>query len=390
MIEVKNLVKRYGDHAAVDDISFTVDQGVIYGFLGPNGAGKSTTMNIMTGYLGMTSGTVVVNGHDILDEPEEAKQSIGYLPEMPPLYMDMSVVEYLRFCAELKRIPKEERREQVGKVIEMCHIESMQNRLIRNLSKGYRQRVGLAQALLGFPPVIILDEPTVGLDPKQIIEIRDLIRSLGRHHTVILSSHILAEVQEVCDQVLIINNGKLVAEGTPESLEQQMRGNRLTITVQGTDPEPLRAAVGEIEGLTDLTFSVDLGKKEITVHCGYPQDADPRAEISIACAKAGYPVLSMKNDEVSLEQIFLQVTENSEPGKDGKETETAPGIEISAEESDSGDILDLDAHQESAMEKYRLVTNDEQIEEEANTGVETAAEKEAEEAANRGEGDDGE
>ena len=203
MIEVKNLVKRYGDHLAVDDLSFTVERGQIYGFLGPNGAGKSTTMNIITGYIASTEGEVIINGHNILDEPGEAKKSIGYLPEQPPLYFDMTVIEYLKFAAELKKIPKADRQQMIDEVMELVKITDMQSRLIKNLSKGYKQRVGLAQAILGYPEIIILDEPTVGLDPKQIIEIRDLIKSLSEKHTVILSSHILSEVSAVCDLSLI-------------------------------------------------------------------------------------------------------------------------------------------------------------------------------------------
>ena len=194
MIEVKNLVKKYGDHTAVDHLSFTVEKGQIYGFLGPNGAGKSTTMNIMTGYLGATDGEVLINGHDILKEPQAAKKSIGYLPELPPLYMDMTVMEYLKFSAELKKIKKEDREQEIEKALKLVKLADVQDRLIKNLSKGYKQRVGLAQAILGFPEIIILDEPTVGLDPKQIIEIRELIRELAKEHTVILSSHILAEI----------------------------------------------------------------------------------------------------------------------------------------------------------------------------------------------------
>ena len=204
MIEVKNLVKKYGDHTAVDHLSFTVEKGQIYGFLGPNGAGKSTTMNIMTGYLGATDGEVLINGHDILKEPEAAKKSIGYLPELPPLYMDMTVMEYLKFSAELKKIKKEDREQEIEKALKLVKLADVQDRLIKNLSKGYKQRVGLAQAILGFPEIIILDEPTVGLDPKQIIEIRELIRELAKEHTVILSSHILAEIREVCDYIMII------------------------------------------------------------------------------------------------------------------------------------------------------------------------------------------
>ena len=220
MIEVKNLVKKYGNHLAVDHLDFTIEPGRIYGFLGPNGAGKSTTMNIMTGYLGATEGEVVIGGHDILKEPEEAKRCIGYLPEQPPLYMDMTVREYLEFAAELKKIPRSKRADQVTEVEKMVRIRDVEKRLIRNLSKGYRQRVGLAQAVLGYPEIIILDEPSVGLDPKQIIEIRQLIRSLAKRHTVILSSHILAEVREICDYILIISKGRLVASDTPENLER--------------------------------------------------------------------------------------------------------------------------------------------------------------------------
>lgn len=221
MIEVKNLVKKYGNHLAVDHLSFTVGKGQIYGFLGPNGAGKSTTMNIMTGYIGATEGEVVINGYDILKAPEKAKKSIGYLPELPPLYMDMTVMEYLSFAAELKKIKKDRIKDAIEDVVALIQIEDVKNRLIKNLSKGYKQRVGLAQAILGFPEVIILDEPMVGLDPKQIVEIRELIRQLAKDHTVILSSHILAEVQEICDHVLIISKGKVVANCAMADLDEQ-------------------------------------------------------------------------------------------------------------------------------------------------------------------------
>ena len=225
VIEVKNLVKDYGGHLAVDHLSFAIEDGQIYGFLGPNGAGKPTTMNIMAGYLGATEGQVCINGHDILEDAEEAKRCIGYLPELPPLYVDMTVDEYLKFAAELKRIPKKEQEESIEQAAAMAKLSDVRGRLIRNLSKGYRQRVGLAQAMLGMPPVIILDEPTVGLDPKQIIEIRELIRSLGKKHTVILSSHILSEITSICDHVMIISHGKLVASDTPENLGRYMKNS---------------------------------------------------------------------------------------------------------------------------------------------------------------------
>lgn len=224
MIEVKEIVKQYGNHLAVDHLSFRVEKGQIYGFLGPNGAGKSTTMNIITGYLASNEGTVVINGHDILEEPEEAKKCIGYLPEQPPLYMDMTVMEYLGFAAELKGVQKSEREEMINDIVAMTYLEPVKERLIKNLSKGYKQRVGLAQALIGNPEILILDEPTVGLDPKQIIEIRSLIKELSREHTVILSSHILSEVSALCDMIMIISHGKLVACDTPENLSRSMEG----------------------------------------------------------------------------------------------------------------------------------------------------------------------
>jgi ABC-2 type transport system ATP-binding protein len=225
VIEVKGLTKRYGKNVAVDHLNFRVKEGQIYGFLGPNGAGKTTTMNMLTGYLAASEGKILIDGHDISEEPMEARRCIGYLPEMPPLYLNMTPLEYLEFAAELKGIPKKQREEAVSKVMEQTQICDMQDRLIRNLSKGYRQRVGLAQALIGDPKVLILDEPMVGLDPKQIIEIRELIRSLGKKHTVILSSHILSEITSICDHVMIISHGKLVASDTPEKLGQYMKSS---------------------------------------------------------------------------------------------------------------------------------------------------------------------
>ena len=253
MIEVKNMVKRYGDHTAVDHLSFEIEKGKIYGFLGPNGAGKSTTMNMITGYIASTEGTVVIDGHDILEEPEEAKKCIGYLPEMPPLYFDMTVLEYLKFVADLKKIPKDKKATMIEEIMDMVKITDMKNRLIKNLSKGYRQRVGIAQAVLGYPEVIILDEPTVGLDPKQINEIRDLIKGLKQKHTVILSSHILSEVSAVCDYVLIISHGKLVASDTPENLGKLAAGsNNLNLLVKG-QKDTIRAALEAVEGVKEVT-----------------------------------------------------------------------------------------------------------------------------------------
>ena len=252
MIEVKDLTKRYGKHVVVDHLSFQVEKGRIYGFLGPNGAGKSTTMNMMTGYLASTEGRIIVNGHDMFEEPEEAKRCIGYLPEIPPLYPDMTVREYLQFVAELKKVPKKERADQIDDVMEKTRISDMENRLIKHLSKGYKQRVGFAQALLGYPPVLILDEPMAGLDPKQITEIRDLIKELGEEHTIFLSSHILSEVSSVCDHVLILSHGKLMASDTPENLAQKLAGEgKQELTIRGT-AEEIEKAMELLKELPDL------------------------------------------------------------------------------------------------------------------------------------------
>ena len=310
MIEVNNLVKRYGDHTAVDHLSFKIEKGKIYGFLGPNGAGKSTTMNMITGYIASTEGTVTIDGHDILDEPELAKKCIGYLPEMPPLYFDMTVLEYMNFVADLKKIPKDKKKSMVAEVMEMVKITDMKNRLIKNLSKGYRQRVGLAQAILGYPEVIILDEPTVGLDPKQIIEIRDLIKSLKEKHTVILSSHILSEVSAVCDYVLIISHGKLVASDTPENLGKLAEGsNTLNLIVKG-EKDKICTALGQIEGVKNVTAADAKEEHAWNVNVSTNEDRDVREEVFFKMADAKCPILEMQSRKVSLEEIFLELTED--------------------------------------------------------------------------------
>ena len=310
MIEVKNLTKRYGNHLAVDHLSFTVESGKIYGFLGPNGAGKSTTMNIMTGYLGATEGQVLIDGHDILKEPEEAKKNIGYLPEIPPLYMEMTVREYLEFSAELKGIKKKDREPQIAEVIRLAKLRDVENRLIQNLSKGYKQRVGLAQAVLGFPEIIVLDEPTVGLDPKQIIEIRELIRKLSKDHTVILSSHILAEVREVCDYIMIISGGKLVASDTTENLETMMSG-------KGETQIEAKASKEEIDHILRTTNKV----KEVryrtsasgitTAHITAKGGEDIREELFLAFSHADIPLLTLNQNKTTLEEIFLELTQGN-------------------------------------------------------------------------------
>ena len=320
MIEVKNLVKRYGDHYAVNHLSFTVEDGQIFGFLGPNGAGKSTTMNIMTGYLAATEGQVLVEGHDILEEPEAARACIGYLPEIPPLYPDMTVEEYLRFCAELKKIPKEQRTDQLTKVLALTHLEDMSARLIRNLSKGYRQRVGIAQALLGSPQLIILDEPTVGLDPAQVIGIRKLVRELGKTHTVILSSHILSEVQAVCSRVLILSKGALVAEGTPEQLSEKLSpGIRLRVTALGSSDTVL-PVVEAVPGITGVQL-VSEADGEVTFTAETADTTDRRAEVSRALSEAGCTVLALAAENRSLEEVFLALTGETADVPEEPETE---------------------------------------------------------------------
>lgn len=279
MIEVSNLVKKYGNHLAVDHLSFTAEPGKVYGFLGPNGAGKSTTMNIMTGYIAASEGSVTINGHDIVKDAEEAKRHMGYLPEVPPLYQDMTVGEYLRFVAELKKIPRGVRKKQIEEVMELTMITDISGRLIRNLSKGYKQRVGLAQAVLGYPEVIILDEPTVGLDPKQIIEIRELIRKLGEKHTVILSSHILSEVQAVCDEIMIISRGKLVAGDTPEGLTGQMnRDARTELTLLGSR-EKAESVIRELGRVKSCHFEESSEAGCIRVILDTEKEEDIREEL---------------------------------------------------------------------------------------------------------------
>lgn len=321
MIEVEHLTKRYGSHLAVDDLSFTIEDGKIYGFLGPNGAGKSTTMNIITGCLAATSGTVKIDGFDVFEEPLEAKRCVGYLPEMPPVYPDMTVRDYLDFVAQAKKIPAKNRKAQIEQAIEKTGLEDVKNRLIKNLSKGYRQRVGLAQAILGDPKLIILDEPTVGLDPKQIIEIRDLIKELGKEHTVLLSSHIMQEISAVCDTILILSKGKLVAAGTPESLEMRAQnGNVLEVVVRGGEKD-VRKTLDGIENaqLESVQALETEGETKVTVTCEH--DADVREAVFYRLADAHLPILEMHTQKMSLEDVFLELTQ-SDPAEDTAQTQT--------------------------------------------------------------------
>lgn len=308
MIEVKNLTKRYGDHLAVDNLSFTVEDGEIIGFLGPNGAGKSTTMNMITGYLSSTEGSVLIDGIDILEDPVRAKAKLGYLPEIPPLYADMTVEEYLKFACELKKVPYSKQKEMVEQLIKLTRIKDVQKRLIVNLSKGYKQRVGLAAALAGNPDVLILDEPTAGLDPKQIMEFRDLIRALSKTHTIIISSHILAEIQAICDRVIIINHGRVMATDTPEALSQRiMRNNKLEMRIKGPRVE-VANGLQEIQGITgvDVLRIREDGSIDVTIET--EEDTDVREAIFTYCSTHNYPILMMHTTEMTLEDIFLQIT----------------------------------------------------------------------------------
>lgn len=344
MIEVKNLVKRYGDHLAVDHLSFHVDKGQIYGFLGPNGAGKSTTMNIMTGYIASTEGEVLIDGHNILEEPEEAKKCIGYLPEQPPLYFDMTVWEYLKFAAELKKIKKSQRAEQVEEVMELTGISDMRNRLIKNLSKGYKQRVGLAQAILGYPEIIILDEPTVGLDPKQIIEIRELIKKLSEKHTVILSSHILSEVSAVCDYVMIINHGKLVASDTTENLSKMTLGsNTLELTIKGTKEE-VNKLVSPLEMIRELEWMQSEEEDCVNLKITTEERTDIREQLFYLMAEHKLPILKMESTRISLEDVFLELTEEgNEVVQEDSSEAASEEAEQAAEETEGQEEIDHDS-----------------------------------------------
>lgn len=317
MIEVKNLIKKYGEHVAVNDLSFTVEKGQILGFLGPNGAGKSTTMNILTGYISATEGYVLINGHDIFLEPEEAKKCIGYLPEIPPLYQDMTVKEYLDFVADIKLVKKAEKSEMILQIMDMTRITDVSQRLIKQLSKGYKQRLGLAQAIVGFPEVLIFDEPTVGLDPMQIIEIRDLIKALSKEHTIILSSHILSEISAICDKVMIINKGKLIVSDTPENLSKHIGGsNGLHLEVKG-EVQRIEEALSKISEITRT--DIDNSQGELVKVSAYSAEEDDiREAVFYSLSESKCPIMSMQSSSMSLEDIFLELTQEGNSSNDIK------------------------------------------------------------------------
>lgn len=347
MIEVKNLVKRYGNHTAVDDLSFTVDKGQILGFLGPNGAGKSTTMNIITGYISASEGTATVNGIDVFEEPEEVKKMIGYLPEFPPLYPEFTVLEYLNFVADIKKVKRSERKQMVDDIIETTKIRDVKNRLIKHLSKGYKQRVGLAQAIMGYPDLIILDEPTVGLDPKQIIEIRELIRELSKNHTVILSSHIMQEVSAVCDSILIIDKGKLILQDKPENLSRYFGESRgIKLVVRG-DKDAIMSELNKVDKITrfEETEALEEGTVSLTVYCNV--DDDIREDVFFSLSSIRMPILEMESIRMSLEDVFLRVTQdsqmNSELDGDGFRSED---IEVMTNEDAQPQDIIIDKNEE--------------------------------------------
>ena len=308
MIEVSGLSKRYGTHLAVKDVSFSIDKGEVVGFLGPNGAGKSTIMNILTGYLSLTQGQVAIDGFDVMEYPEEAKKRIGYLPEIPPLYMDMKVKEYLAFIFDLKKV-KFPKTAHINEVMKLVKIDHVANRLIKNLSKGYRQRVGFAGALIGNPDVLILDEPTVGLDPKQIIEIRNLISRLGKNHTIILSSHILSEIQAVCKRVIIINQGQIIADDTPESLSERLSNDKSIVARIICNEKDMLEALSSVKGVKNVS---SLGCKEPGSYDFLiePKDGcDVRRDVFERVSSRGKTLLSLSSNKISLEQVFLRLTE---------------------------------------------------------------------------------
>jgi len=327
LIEVKNLTKQYGHHTAIHDLSFTIDAGEIVGFLGPNGAGKTTTMNIMTGFLAATRGDVRINGHDIVSQPEQAKKQIGYLPDTPPVYGDMRVEEYLHFVADIKGVKRAGRKEMLTQIKQQLYIDDVSRRLIKNLSRGYRQRVGLAQAMVGKPRVIIMDEPTIGLDPKQIMEMRGVVKNLGHHHTVILSSHIMQEVSAVCDRVMIINKGRIIAQGTPESLSAGLTkaGGKLQVRLKATATQA-RDALKEFAVVRHVQVLESREPGTVDLQLAGDEGTDIREVVFRCMAKHNLPLLLMKSMDLSLEEIFLTLTGDIRAAAAGYDAPEGSGV----------------------------------------------------------------
>lgn len=352
MIEVKNLTKRYGDKLAVNNISFKVEKGEILGFLGPNGAGKSTTMNMLTGYISSTEGHILINGCDILEEPKKAKANIGYLPEIPPLYLDMTVDAYLDFMFDLKKC-KLPRKAHLNDVCNLCKISDVRKRIIKNLSKGYKQRVGLAQALINNPPVLILDEPTVGLDPNQIIEIRTLIKKLGKRHTVILSSHILPEIQAVCDRIIIINKGTVAADGTADEIAKNITNeHKMTLRIEGathtaSDKAEITAAIKAVNGVKYVRADMEREKGIYDFDVETDGQTDVRRSINELCREKGWNILMLQLSDLTLEDIFLKITMGEELGNNDEtkkfENKPRPRINlVTADEAAETSAVDGD------------------------------------------------
>ena len=366
MIEVRNLTKKYGDKLAVNNISFKVEKGEILGFLGPNGAGKSTTMNMLTGYISSTSGAVLIDGTDILEDPKKAKANIGYLPEIPPLYVDMTVDAYLSFMYDLKKC-KLPRKAHLKDVCNLCKIQDVRGRLIKNLSKGYRQRVGMAQALINNPPVLILDEPTVGLDPSQIIEIRSLIKKLGKRHTVILSSHILPEIQAVCDRIIIINRGEVAADGTADEIAKKITNeHKMTLRIEGPehsadDKRVIAEAIRSISGVNYVRADMEREKGIYDYDVETDGKTDVRRDINKLCAENGWNILMLQLSDLTLEDIFLKITmgenlESSASEKGGKSKK--PRIEIKRSENGKIKAVQEDDDKEDDGDGDSIVSDD--------------------------------
>lgn len=364
MIEVKNLVKLYGNHAAVDSLSFTVETGKVVGFLGPNGAGKSTTMNMITGYIAPTSGTVMIDGVDMEEEPEKVRKNIGYLPENPPLYPDMRVREYLYFVAELKKVARNKRDVMVNEIMNRTKIVDVSERLIRHLSKGYKQRVGVAGAMMGYPEILILDEPTVGLDPNQIIQMRELIRDLSESHTILLSSHIMQEISAVCDEIIIINEGKMIACDTPDNLTMHMASNGLHLVIKG-DVAVIKGALRTVSGIKNVVYDEQMEEGTLGLTLYSIDKKDLREDVFFALAKAECPILEMHRQETTLEEAFIALTKGGSRQFGGRKPVKKQGEaaeDNAAEDNTTAETEDNTAVEPETQEETGTVTGSEQAE----------------------------